>query len=347
MERISGDKWSIGIRGFGSRLARSVLVLIDGRSVYTTLLAGTYWEVQDTVIEDIDRIEVIRGPGGTVWGPNAVQGVINIITKNSKDTQGALASLISGNGKSGILSARYGGSNANGLSYRVHGKGFDRGPQFHPDGNNNDRWAAVQGGFRMDWVKNERDSFTLQGGIYDERAGESVTLTSWLRLNKLWKVTLIFPAETFWADGPEFSGKATTSSCRCTTIERTATSQISVISATPTTSIFSQRFHAGSRNHFSWGLDARASHGHDIEVSSGLFFSPSTQTDQLYTAIVDDNISLLPESLGARSRNKTCAHQLQRARARAQRAPLMDAHEHSDRLGGHHARRPYVVRRRR
>src|SRR4029077_19926784 len=85
--QIDGDKWAIGIRGFGSRLSRSILVLIDGRTVYTTLLAGTYWEVQDTVMEDIERIEVIRGPGGTIWGPNAVNGVINVITKNSKDTQ--------------------------------------------------------------------------------------------------------------------------------------------------------------------------------------------------------------------------------------------------------------------
>ena len=100
--RIDANKWSVGIRGFGSRLARSVLVLIDGRNVYNTLEAGTYWEVQDTVLEDIDRIEVIRGPGGTVWGPNAVNGVINIITKNSKDTQGFLVSAVAGSLKRGI-----------------------------------------------------------------------------------------------------------------------------------------------------------------------------------------------------------------------------------------------------
>src|SRR5271154_2004405 len=95
--RIDSNKWSIGIRGFGSRLNRSVLVLMDGRTVYTTLFDGTYWEVQDTLLEDVDRIEVIRGPGGTIWGPNAVNGVINIITKTTKETRGTFVSAGSGN----------------------------------------------------------------------------------------------------------------------------------------------------------------------------------------------------------------------------------------------------------
>src|SRR2546421_5675580 len=82
--RIDAVKWSIGIRGFGSRLSRAVLVVIDGRTVYSPLYAGVYWEVQDTLMEDVDRIEIIRGPGATIWGPNAVNGVINIITKSSK-----------------------------------------------------------------------------------------------------------------------------------------------------------------------------------------------------------------------------------------------------------------------
>jgi iron complex outermembrane receptor protein len=173
--RISADKWSIGIRGFGSRLARAVLVLIDGRSVYSTLLAGTYWEVQDTMIEDIDRIEVIRGPGGTVWGRNAVNGVIDIITKKAKDTPGALVSTGGGDEEQGFLNAPYGGSGGNDLTYRVYGRGFNRAAEYHPEGNNYDRWAAVQLGFRVDWTRNERDSYTLQGDIYDERAGETVS----------------------------------------------------------------------------------------------------------------------------------------------------------------------------
>ena len=120
--RIDGSKWSVGIRGFGTRLSRSVLVLVDGRSVYTPLFAGTYWEVQDTLLEDIDRIEVIRGPGGTIWGPNAVDGVINIITKSSKDTQGTYASVGGGDEEQGFFNYRYGGENSKGLSYSVYAK---------------------------------------------------------------------------------------------------------------------------------------------------------------------------------------------------------------------------------
>ncbi len=86
--RIDSDHWAVGVRGFGGEFSKSLLVLIDGRSVYSPLFAGVYWQVQDTLLEDVDRIEVIRGPGGTIWGANAVNGIINIITKNAKDTHG-------------------------------------------------------------------------------------------------------------------------------------------------------------------------------------------------------------------------------------------------------------------
>ncbi len=116
--RISSNQWAIGVRGFASRLSRSVLVLMDGRSVYNPLFAGTYWEVQDTVLEDIERIEVVRGPGGTLWGANAFNGVINIVTKAARDTQGLLAIAGGGTEERGFGTVRYGGALGDDLFYR-------------------------------------------------------------------------------------------------------------------------------------------------------------------------------------------------------------------------------------
>src|SRR5437868_4994721 len=109
--RVDSNTWSLGVRGFGSALSRSVLVLIDGRTVYTPLFAGVYWQAQDTLLEDIERIEVIRGPGGTIWGANAVNAVINIITRSAKETNGALVSTGGGNLDQGFVNFRYGGGN--------------------------------------------------------------------------------------------------------------------------------------------------------------------------------------------------------------------------------------------
>jgi len=176
--RIDSDKWSIGVRGFGSRLSRSVLVLIDGRSVYTQLFAGVYWEVQDTLLQDIDRIEVIRGPGGTIWGANAVNAVINIITKDSSGTHGTFATVGGGTVDQGTGGFRYGGNRRN-LDFRVYGKGFSRGPEFHPDRDRFDSWQMGQGGFRADWHAPSRDTVTLQGDIYDADDGEKITVSQY------------------------------------------------------------------------------------------------------------------------------------------------------------------------
>ena len=177
--RIDSDHWAVGIRGFGSQFSKSVLVLIDGRSIYSPLFAGVYWQVQDTLLEDIDRIEVIRGPGGTIWGANAVNGVINIITKSAKDTHGTLATLSGGNVDQGIGGVRYGGAKGQGLDYRIYGKGFIRGPEFHPDGSNFDHWKMGQLGFRADWALPDADTLTVQGDIYQGLDGERVQVSSY------------------------------------------------------------------------------------------------------------------------------------------------------------------------
>jgi len=296
--RIDANKWSIGIRGFGSRLTRSVLVLIDGRTVFTPLFDGTYWEVQDTMMEDVDRIEVIRGPGGTIWGPNAVDGVINIITRNAKETQGALVSAGGGNVEQGFLNARYGGGNDSDFNYRVYAKAFTRGPEFHQDGQNFDDWRAAQAGFRMDWKKDPRDTFTLQGDIYDEAAGESVQATSYtppysrtVDANALLSgENVMFRWERIVNDRNEIHLQAYW--------DRTDREEPNFAEIRNTFDIdFLQRIRLPFRQQLSWGLGARLDPVDDTEVVSGLQFLPLKRTDYLLTAFVQDEIALVDRRL--------------------------------------------------
>lgn len=175
--RLDTDHWSVGVRGFGDQFSKSVLVLIDGRNVYTPLFAGVFWAVQDVLLADIDRIEVIRGPGGTVWGANAVNGVINIITKPASATRGTYAAITGGTADQGMVELRYGGGNQKGFDFRVYGKAFTRGPQFHADGADFDDWWALQFGGRADWSR-DRDAFSVQGDLYTSDVGQRITVSS-------------------------------------------------------------------------------------------------------------------------------------------------------------------------
>ncbi|HUL12383.1 MAG TPA: TonB-dependent receptor [Methylococcaceae bacterium] len=170
--RVDRDKWAISARGFNDVFANKLLVLMDGRSVYTPLFSGVWWDSQDTMLEDIERIEVIRGPGASVWGSNAVNGVINIITKQAKNTQGGLLSASSGNLESGTVSLRYGGRLGERTDYRIYGKYFDRDAYDNAQGKEaGDDWRAGRGGFRIDSRLTDEDSLTVQGDIFKGDSG--------------------------------------------------------------------------------------------------------------------------------------------------------------------------------
>lgn len=173
--RIDANKWAITARGFNSRFANKLLVLIDGRSVYTPLFAGVYWDTQDVVLEDVERIEVIRGPGGTLWGANAVNGVINIITRTAADTQGNMVAVAAGNELRSSGTVRHGGKLNNGADYRVYAKYSDHDEGYNPAGAHDD-WRSGQVGFRSDWGRGGTDSFTLQGDYYRGKAGQQVAI---------------------------------------------------------------------------------------------------------------------------------------------------------------------------
>jgi iron complex outermembrane recepter protein len=172
--QIDANTWAITARGFNSQFANKLLVLIDGRAVYTPLFGGAFWDTQDVPLEDIDRIEVIRGPGGSVWGANAVNGVINVITKRAADTPGTLVTGGAGNQAKEFGTVQYGGKLRE-TSYRLFTDYQNNGdfPDLNGQGAHDD-WHLLHGGFRADTDLSKKDSLTTQGDIYAGSEGATI-----------------------------------------------------------------------------------------------------------------------------------------------------------------------------
>ena len=173
-----GHSWSISARGFNASTANKMVVMLDGRSLYTPLFSGVFWDVQDTLIADVDRIEIIRGGGGTLWGANAVNGVINIITKLAADTQGGLAQ-IGGGSSLGVLGLRYGGKTGRAGRYRVYAKfRRDEGQPFTNGVDSDETLKSGQAGVRFDFGPSSPTSVTLQGDVYTGNTDLPATATA-------------------------------------------------------------------------------------------------------------------------------------------------------------------------
>jgi len=296
--QVDSNTWSLGVRGFESTLSRSVLVLIDGRSVYTPLFAGVYWQVQDTLLEDIERIEVIRGPGGTIWGANAVNAVINIITKRAQETHGTLVSTGGGNIDQGFVNFRYGAGNSKGFNYRIYGKAFTRGPEFHPDHQQFDDWRMGQIGFRTDWDAHNRDRLTLQGDVYNGDAGQRVGIASYsppfmtdVQQNaELSGGNLLGRWERELGSGSDIQLQ--------TYYDRTNRKQANFAESRDTFDIdFIHHLTLPGRQDFLWGLGARLSSGNVSEVVPTVVFTPNHYTDKLYNAFIQDEIPIVGDQL--------------------------------------------------
>jgi len=295
--RINSNQWSVNIRGLGSGFSKSVLVLIDGRSVYTPLYAGVYWDVQNVLLDDVERIEVIRGPGGTIWGSNAVNGVINIITKNAQHTHGTYASASGGNIDQSGDAVRYGGS-ANKVDYRAYAMGFGRTPEFHSDRNNYDAWQLGQAGFRTDSTLSDRDTLTVQGDLYKGQIGQQVQIGYYSP-----------PAElsldgTQDVSGGNFLGRwrrqlSNTSDLQVQAYyDRTYRLGPQLGEARNTFDIdLIHHFIFKQRNEVIWGLGARWSPSDFIQTVATLNFLPHHQDDNIYSTFVQDQIALLRNKL--------------------------------------------------
>lgn len=284
--QIDSSQWAISARGFQSGQSNKLLVLIDGRSVYTPLFSGVFWDVQNVMLEDIDRIEVISGPGGTLWGANAVNGVINVITKSARDTQGALLSGGGGSYLKGFGNARYGGKIGQDLYFRAYGTGFGRGNTLMPSGRDaDDRWSVSQGGFRADWAPASGPNAMVQGNFYDSQAAQAAPgdrNADGQNLIGRWTQQLTggsdFAVQFYWDRTRRQIPNSITEVLNVYDIE------------------FDHRFALGERNKFVWGGGYRFMHD-DVKNPTAFAFLPRRRDLHLVSGFLQDQITLLPDRL--------------------------------------------------
>jgi iron complex outermembrane receptor protein len=291
VEQIDANAWAISIRGFNARYSNKVLVLIDGRTVYTQSFSGVFWEQLDMPLENIDRIEVIRGPGATVWGANAVNGVISIFTKSSKDTKGGLITAGGGSQVKAAGLVQYGGTAGQDGAYRAFGKYFDVGNSAMPDGSPAaDHWMRGHAGFRADRDLSSRDSLMVEGDLFANEASQT-------RRNGFIPTPFdhIFNQSTDAAGGDVLArwnhtlagGSQTTFQTYFDTYRRTDMGVPEVLRTFDLD--FQHHIAAGDSNNIVWGLGYRVS---ESGLSPGYTsaFSPPSQTDQLFSGFVQDEI---------------------------------------------------------
>lgn len=296
--QINSHDWAISARGFNANLANKLLVLIDGRAVYTPLYGGVLWNVQDYLLEDIDHIEVISGPGGTLWGANAVNGVINIITKSSRDTRGYYVEAAGGKELQDQAGARFGGQLAPDTYLRVYGKYTGRGDELTSSGASaDDAWHVGRGGFRMDMGAERQDQFTLQGDVYsgtedfsgigDYKLSGANLLGRWTRvlpgdssmsLQLYYDDTYLSQPYAVSLPGPVYSGFPA-----------------SALTDDLDTYDLDFQYHCrwGSRQGIVWGLGYRGTREVD-EDANIVRFLPNALNQSLYSGFLQDEIMLAP-----------------------------------------------------
>jgi iron complex outermembrane receptor protein len=321
--KVDSHQWAVSTRGFNDLFANKLLVMMDGRSVYTSVFSGTFWDAQDTMLEDVERIEVVRGPGASLWGANAVNGVINIISKKASATQGWLISGGLGNEEQGFGGIRYGGKINDKLHYRVYGKYVTRddsalfGTGFAdtlirievPGGgggsvgagvkptSTHDSWEMGRAGFRMDWTPVSADLFTLQADIYDSDQDQT-----YQRITP-GNFGIFYEQVTDTASGGNVIGRWThTFSNRSEFILQAYYSsthrELAVLGEEQDVFDidFQHQFSIGERHTIVWGAGYRRlsdSFRNSIEVA----LDPTERKSDLLGSFVQDEISLIPKKL--------------------------------------------------
>jgi len=296
--RQDASNWAIGTRGFNAPFNNMMLILVDGRSVYDPSIGGTIWKELDLLLDDIDHIEVIRGPGGTLWGANAVNGVINIITKDSKVTQGLYATALGGNLQRGMGSARYGGKIGDDLYYRIYAKTDYVGSSEIPGtgASNNDEWNAQRAGFRADY-HGERDTLTLQGDFQQGHFDYLETNFNPLNLQTLSNPNTKLDNDAnilarwvhSFSDGSEIQLQANYDQVSIKTNDNQ--SQLRDVAGAQ----FQHRFNLNDWNEITWGGDFR--NDSDQYNLIDTFYYPSQISQNTYSGFLQDKLTLVENHL--------------------------------------------------
>ncbi len=294
--QLSSNTWAISVRGLNDRFSNKLLVLLDGRAVYTPTIGGVFWDVLDLPLEDIERIEVIRGPGGSVWGANAVDGVINILTKKSSETHGGLLTAGGGNLDQGFGTVQYGGNLANKTDYRIYTKyqNDDHTPNGagQPGG---DGWHLLNGGFRTDSSLSAKDALMVQGNIYTGE--ENLPATQLLSIS---------PSGLQFTDFPvTLSGGFIQSVWNHTFSERTGTTaELSYSTYQRDDALRDGRrtLNADLQHHILWGDRQSVLWGLAVQYTSShsngnflVSLNPPSETNYLFSSFVQDEIALIPD----------------------------------------------------
>lgn len=297
--RQNANYWAVSVRGFNDSFANKLLVMMDGRSLYTPLFSGTFWDVQDTLLEDIERIEIVRGPGSTVWGANAVNGVINIITKSAKDTQGTLVSAGGGTERHMDIGVRHGLKLADDLFLRLYGKYTDQDDLVLPTGSSaNDAFYMGRGGFRLDWLPEDGTRVTLQGDLYSGKVHNDYvtfpnppppTVPATSGLSGVGGGNLLARLERDLPNDARLTVQAY--------YDRTVR-QTSIFNETLDTGDLDVQGYVpiGNRHELTVGAGYRVTSDHQ-GMTSTLSFSPSERVTHLASAFLQDAIQLIPDRL--------------------------------------------------
>jgi iron complex outermembrane recepter protein len=284
--QVFGSGWAISARGFNISTANKLLVAIDGRTVYSPVFSGVFWESQDVLLDDVDRIEVIRGPGGTLWGANAVNGVINIITRPATDTRGFAVTAGAGTVDRGVAAIRYGAPVGAG-GYRVYAQvraTDDR--EFVSGGSAKDDLQFAQTGFRFDSATSGATRWTVQGDLFSAVSGladrADVRMSGGNVVSRLthdFSATSAFQVQAYYDR-----------TYRRVPLQYQASRDTFDVDT-------QQRLRVGNRHHVVFGAGARVSRGDDLGDGPGFFFEPQVRTSTLFSGFVQDEFAVVRDRL--------------------------------------------------